>query len=168
MNGFEGTGRGALAAVVLAALLALGACANQTSETYSAAETGEIMTTARAVVLSSRKVHIEGGETGAYGPAVGAAAGGAGGFYNGGGSGADSAIIAGHRAQVGAGLGYAAEEFADSREGIEYVLRDDATGRTITVVQNAASGEIPIPPGTRVLLQRGDRYVRVLPAPVTE
>lgn len=164
-NSLERTGWGVSAAAMLAAALGLGACANQTGATYSATEAGTVMATTPAVVLTSRNVRIEGGETGAYGPALGAALGGTGGFYTGGGSGTDSAIFAGLGALIGAGLGYAAEEFADSRDGIEYVLRDAATGRTITVVQNAAAGESPLPSGTRVLLQRADRYVRVLPAP---
>ena len=72
-----------------------------------------------------------------------------------------AAIIAG---LVGAGLGWAAENSADSREGIEYILRTEA-GRDVTVVQNREGEEPPLGPGTPVLLQQGTGYVRVVPLP---
>ncbi|WP_119461245.1 hypothetical protein [Rhodospirillaceae bacterium SYSU D60014] len=165
MRRFGHTTCGLATIVALVAPLGLAACATQTGATYSATEVGAVMATTPAVVLTSREVHIEGGDTGVYGPALGAALGGTGGFYGAGAGGTDSAIFAGLGALIGGGLGYAAEEFADARRGIEYVLRDSTTGQTITVVQTATRSEALLPPETPVLLQEGDGYTRVVAAP---
>jgi outer membrane lipoprotein SlyB len=65
---------------------------------------------------------------------------------------------------VGAGLGWAAEQHVDSREGIEYVLRLES-GKDITLVQNRESDETPLAAGTPVLIQRGGSYARVIADP---
>ena len=153
--------------VALALGLLVAACAHQTSSTYASSEVGEIIDTSQATVLASRIVAIDGqGEQSGYGPALGAATLGTAGYYitdgiTGGPGSAAAAVIAG---LVGAGLGWAAENSADSREGIEYILRTEA-GRNITVVQNREGEEPPLGPGTPVLLQTGTGYVRVVPLP---
>jgi outer membrane lipoprotein SlyB len=147
-------------------LLVVG-CSHQTESTYAASEVGEIIETSQATVLAGRVVAIDGqGEQSGYGPALGAATLGTAGYYitdgiTGGTGSAAVAVIAG---LVGAGLGWAAENSADSREGIEYILRTEA-GRDVTVVQNREGEESPLAPGTPVLLQQGTGYVRVVPLP---
>jgi len=65
---------------------------------------------------------------------------------------------------VGGLAGLAAEEHRETRQGAEYILRDDS-GQTSAVVQSLGSGENIYPPGTRVSLIYGARnYVRVVPA----
>ena len=65
---------------------------------------------------------------------------------------------------VGGLAGLAAEEHRETRQGAEYILRDDS-GQTSAVVQSLGSGEKIYPPGTRVSLIYGARnYVRVVPA----
>jgi outer membrane lipoprotein SlyB len=60
--------------------------------------------------------------------------------------------------------GLAAEEFRETRQGGEYILRD-GSGKTIAVVRSLGSGEKIYPPGTHVSLIYGaHNYVRVVPA----
>ena len=68
---------------------------------------------------------------------------------------------------VGAGAGYLAQQQASNREGIEYVLRMD-DGRTVTLVQNRADEEQPLPDGTPVLVQISGQYTRVIADPRAE
>ena len=151
-----------LAAAVLG--LTLAGCGHQTSSTYNADEVGRVIDTSRAVVLSSRVVEISGeGEQSGYGPLVGAAAGASGGYLVGGGD-AGQVIGSVLGGLIGAGLGWAAEQHVDTREGIEYVLRLDS-GRDVTLVQNREGDETPLPPGTHVLIQRGGDYARIIADP---
>lgn len=151
------------AAAVLA--LAPAACSNQTSSTYNADEVGRVIDTSRAVVLSSRVVEISGeGDQSGYGPLVGGAAGASAGYLVGGGD-AGQVIGAVLGGLVGAGLGWVAEETADSREGIEYVLRLES-GKDVTLIQNREGDEAPLAVGTPVLIQRGGSYARVIADPV--
>ncbi len=148
-----------------AVVLALAACGHQTSSTYNATEVGRVLDTSRAVVLSSRVVEISGeGEQSGYGPLLGGAAGASAGYAIGGND-AGQVIGTVLGGLIGAGLGWATEQSVDTREGIEYVLRLDS-GKDVTLVQNRASDETPLPPGTAVLIQRGSGYSRVIPVPV--
>lgn len=150
-----------------AALMVLAAgCSHQTSSTYNSTEVGRVIDTSKGVVLSSRVVDISGqGEQSGYGPLLGAASGASAGYYVS--QSTPGRVIFGVLGGlIGAGLGWATEEHVDSRQGIEYVLRLD-TGKDVTVVQNRASDETPLPAGTQVLVQRGGDYSRVIPAPVT-
>jgi outer membrane lipoprotein SlyB len=153
-------------AILLAAALALAVagCSHQTSSTYNADEVGHVIDTSRATVLSSRVVEISGeGEQSGYGPLVGASAGASAGYLVGG---HDAGQVIGTvlGGLVGAGLGWAAEQHVDSREGIEYVLRLES-GKDITLVQNRESDETPLAAGTPVLIQRGGSYARVIADP---
>jgi outer membrane lipoprotein SlyB len=151
-----------IAAAVLA--LAVAGCSRQTSSTYNATEVGRVLDTSRATVLSSRVVEISGeGEQSGYGPLVGGAAGASAGYLVGG---EDAGQVIGTvlGGLVGAGLGWAAEQRADSRQGIEYVLRLES-GKDITLVQNREGEETPLAAGTPVLIQRGGSYARVIADP---
>jgi outer membrane lipoprotein SlyB len=155
------------AKIVAAAALAVSVagCSHQSSETYNSNEVGQVIDTSNAVVLSSRVVKISGeGEQSGYGPLLGGATGASAGY-----------LIGGHDAYqvigtvlgglIGAGLGWAGEQSADSREGIEYVLRL-GSGKDVTIVQSRASNEKPLVPGSSVLIQRGTGFNRVILAPV--
>jgi outer membrane lipoprotein SlyB len=154
------------AMIVAAALLMLtAACSRQTGSTYSSTEVGRVIDTSRATVLSSRVVEISGeGEQSGYGPLVGGAAGASAGYLVGGND-AGQVIGTVLGGLVGAGLGWAAEQRADSRGGIEYVLRLES-GKDITLVQNREGDETPLAAGTPVLIQRGGSYARVIADPV--
>ena len=154
------------AMILAAALLMLtAACSRQTGSTYSSDEVGRVIDTSRATVLSSRVVEISGeGEQSGYGPLVGGAAGASAGYLVGG---DDAGQVIGSvlGGLVGAGLGWVAENSADTREGIEYVLRLES-GKDITLVQNREGDETPLAAGTPVLIQRGGSYARVIADPV--
>lgn len=139
-------------------VLALAGCGHSTSSTYEAADVGRTIETTRGQVVSSRPVNIA-GESNVVGPAAGAALGGAGAA---GAFGKGWITIIG--AVVGAGAGYAAQQFGNSRDGIEYIVQME-DGRTVTLVQNKESGETPIANGTPVLVQISGKYTRVVPDP---
>ncbi|MBK8210812.1 MAG: hypothetical protein IPK78_13440 [Rhodospirillales bacterium] len=66
---------------------------------------------------------------------------------------------------IGRGTGYLAQNATSGGEGIEYIVHMD-DGRTVTLVQNRASGEMPISNGTPVLVQLGgSNYSRVVVDP---
>lgn len=136
-------------------------CADQSAQTYSRGEVGRTVSTQQATVLSSRLVDIE-GENSIIGPAAGAAAGAAGtGLIVTGGSQSLAAVLGG---LVGAGAGALAERGFSRGSGIEYIVAT-ADGRTMTIVQNQDTGEVPIAAGTPVLVQLGGNYSRVIPDP---
>ncbi|HYN38361.1 MAG TPA: hypothetical protein VES39_03825 [Rhodospirillales bacterium] len=144
-------------ALLLSALLLFG-CSSPSSTRYSSADVGRSIETSPGSVVSSRIVRV-GGDRSAVGPIAGGALGGAGagwGFQSG-----WAAIIG---AVIGAGAGYLAQDAASGGEGIEYLVQMD-DGRTITLVQNRESGEMPIGSGTPVLVQLGGTYSRVVVDP---
>jgi outer membrane lipoprotein SlyB len=150
-----------LAPCLLVGGLLLSGCSHPSSETYSAADVGRTIETTEAQVVASRIVKVA-GETNAVGPLAGGALGAAGTgliFDRG-----LAAVIGG---VVGAGAGYLAQRQASNREGIEYVLRMD-DGRTVTLVQNRADNEQPLPDGTPVLVQISGQYTRVIADPRAE
>jgi outer membrane lipoprotein SlyB len=156
--------RSAIFFAAAALALAVAGCSHQTSSTYNATEVGRVLDTSRATVLSSRVVEISGeGEQSGYGPLVGGAAGASAGYLVGGN---DTGQVIGTvlGGLVGAGLGWVAEQRADSREGIEYVLRLES-GKDITLIQNREADETPLAAGTPVLIQRGGSYARVIADP---
>lgn len=147
-----------ITAVLLSALLLFG-CATPSSTQYNTSEVGRTIETSPGSVISSRVVRIA-GERSPIGPLAGGALGGAGagwGFQSG-----WAAIIG---AVIGAGTGYLAQNATSGGEGIEYIVHMD-DGRTVTLVQNRASGEMPISNGTPVLVQLGgSNYSRVVVDP---
>jgi outer membrane lipoprotein SlyB len=150
-----------LAPCLLVGGLTLSGCSHPSSETYSAADVGRTIETTEAQVVASRIVRVA-GDTNAMGPLAGGALGAAGTgliFDRG-----LAAVIGG---VVGAGAGYLAQQQASNREGIEYVLRMD-DGRTVTLVQNRADEEQPLPDGTPVLVQISGQYTRVIADPRAE
>jgi outer membrane lipoprotein SlyB len=148
-------------AVVAAALLAAG-CTHPTSNTYDTSDVGRPIAVSEATVVSSRIVDIHQKPSG-VGPAAGLAAGAATGATTiGSGSGSVVAGVLG--ALIGAGVGYVAEEAVTGRKGIEYTLQAP-DGHVYTLVQNKDATEEPLPAGTRVLVQTGASYTRIVPRP---
>lgn len=138
--------------------LLLAGCGTPTSQTYEGAQVGRSMDTAQATIVSGRIVDVA-GETNAVGPGAGAAIGGAGTML---GTGKGWAGVLG--AVVGAGAGYAVQQMANTRQGIEYVLEME-DGRIVTIVQNREGNEQPLPPTTPVLVQSSGTYTRVIVDP---
>lgn len=146
------------AAFLLSMLLLFG-CSTPSSNRYDPSEVGRTIETAPGSVVSSRVVRVA-GDKGLVGPLAGGALGGAGAGW---GFGSGWAAIIG--AVVGAGAGYLAQNSVSGGEGIEYIVQMD-DGRTVTLVQNRASGEMPISNGTPVLVQLGGgNYSRVVVDP---
>jgi outer membrane lipoprotein SlyB len=146
----------------LVAALLLAGCAHPSGSTYEAGDVGRTIETTQASVVSSRVVKIA-GESNAVGPVAGGAMGAAGSALAFQGSGL-VAVIGG---VLGAGAGYLAQKQLNNRDGIEYVLQMD-DGRTVTLVQNRASDEAPLPDGTPVLVQVSGQYTRVIADPRAE
>jgi outer membrane lipoprotein SlyB len=136
----------------------LAACSTPDSNTYTSRDVGQLIETSQGRVLSSRPVEIESDEGGVAGPLAGGAIGGAAGYGVGSGSGQGLATFIG--AAIGAGLGYLAEKEIRSQEGIEYIVELE-DGRVVTLVQNRAEDEPPIPDGEPVLVQFGSQYTRI-------
>jgi outer membrane lipoprotein SlyB len=142
----------------LLSMSVLAACSTPSSSRYNASDVGRTIETSPGSVISSRIVRVSGDDSN-VGPIAGGALGGAGagwGFQSG-----WAAVIG---AVVGAGAGYLAQDAASGREGIEYLVHMD-DGRTVTLVQNRADEEIPLPDGTPVLVQLGGKYSRVVADP---
>jgi outer membrane lipoprotein SlyB len=151
----------AVAGLAVASLLLAG-CAHPSSTTYETGDVGRTIETAQGSIVSSRVVKIA-GDTNAAGPLAGGALGAAGSALAFQGSGL-VAVIGG---VLGAGIGYLAQKQLNNREGIEYVLEME-DGRTVTLVQNRASDETPLPDGTPVLVQVSGQYTRVMADPRAE
>jgi outer membrane lipoprotein SlyB len=149
-------------AFALLAALALAGCAHPSGSTYETGDVGRTIETSQGSVVSSRVVKIT-GETNAAGPLAGGALGAAGSALAFQGSGL-VAVIGG---VIGAGIGYLTQKQLNNRDGIEYVLEMD-DGRTVTLVQNRAANEAPLPDGTPVLVQVGGQHTRVIADPRAE
>ena len=128
-----------------AALLVAGCSSAATTPSYDAAEVGQPIATTEGQVVASRVVAIAGDSTGT-GPFAGALVGG---------------ILGPLGLLAGAGLGYATEHWLGGGEGLEYLVAT-ADGRTLTVVQERAGAERPLPAGTPVLVQMGALATRVV------
>jgi outer membrane lipoprotein SlyB len=151
----------AVAFSLVAALLLVG-CSHPSGSTYESGDVGRTIETTQASVVSSRVVKIS-GQPNAVGPVAGGALGAAGSALAFQGSGL-VAVIGG---VLGAGAGYLAQKQMNNREGIEYVLQMD-DGRTVTLVQNRADNEAPLPDGTPVLVQVSGQYTRIIADPRAE
>ena len=149
--------------VAVLALLLLAACTTSDSNTYNAGDVGSVIETSEATVVSSRIVTIKGGDNSGVGAVAGGAVGATSGYViAGSGSGRGLGVVLG--TVIGATAGYLAEGSARERDGIEYVVRM-SDGRVVTLVQNRAEDEQPIPNGSAVLVQYGKDYTRVIPEP---
>jgi outer membrane lipoprotein SlyB len=155
------TARGRLAAVI-ASLLLVSGCINSSKNVYEGRDVGRMIDTTEATVVSSRIVNIK-EESRGIGPLAGAAVGGVGTGLASSGSHNSGWLIA-LGALAGAGVGYLTEQFARSRDGIEYTVRT-SDGRVMTLVQNKDSEETPIPAGKAVLVQHAGTYTRVIEKP---
>lgn len=150
--------RSALGATALASVLLLGACASDLGvNDYNRQSIGQISRSDSGVVVSSRAIRIEGTQSG-VGAAGGAALGGLAGSEIGGGRKSNTAgAIAG--AIAGGLLGAAIEKNTTERNGFAYTVQLDRTGEYVTITQG---GSNPIPNGTPVWVEYGDR-TRVVP-----
>jgi outer membrane lipoprotein SlyB len=149
-------------AAATTALLLVSGCVNSSKNVYEGRDVGRMIDTTEATVVSSRVINIK-NESKGYGPLAGAAVGGVGtglaasGNHN-------SGWIVALGALAGAGVGYLAEQWGRSRDGIEYTVRTQ-DGRVMTLVQNKNSSETPIPPGKAVLVQHAGTYTRIVEKP---
>jgi outer membrane lipoprotein SlyB len=126
------------AAVGIAALLE--ACSYPSGTTYTPNETGTIMRVEDASVASSREVKISGldnKQAAGWGTAIGAAVAGTSAYGITKADNPAGVAITVVAAIVGGLAGLAAEEFRETRNGGEYILRDEA-GKTVAVVQSLA------------------------------
>jgi outer membrane lipoprotein SlyB len=149
-------------AIVVAVALALAGCAHPSTSTYEATEVGRTIETTKASVVSSRMVKVA-GDANAVGPLAGGALGASSSALISRGSG----LVAVIGAVIGAGVGYLTQQRLNNRDGIEYVLQMD-DGRTVTLVENRADDEAPLPAGTPVLVQVTGQYTRVIVDPRAE
>jgi outer membrane lipoprotein SlyB len=154
--------RGGQFAAAATALLLVSGCVNSSKNVYEGRDVGRMIDTTEATVVSSRVVNIK-EESKGYGPLAGAAVGGLGA-----GLAANAnhnvGLIAALGAVAGAGVGYLAEQWGRSRDGIEYTVRTQ-DGRVMTLIQNKDSAETPIPAGKAVLVQHAGTYTRVIEKP---
>jgi outer membrane lipoprotein SlyB len=153
---------GGQVAAAATALLLVSGCVNSSKNVYEGRDVGRMIDTTEATVVSSRVVNIK-EESKGYGPLAGAAVGGLGA-----GLAANAnhnvGLIAALGAVAGAGVGYLAEQWGRSRDGIEYTVRTQ-DGRVMTLIQNKDSAETPIPAGKAVLVQHAGTYTRVIEKP---
>ena len=117
---------------------------------YDAAEVHQPLETTEGQIHASRVVTIAGDTTGT-GPFAGAVTGG---------------LLGPLGLLTGAGLGYLTEQRLRGGEGLEYLV-ETADGRMVTVVQERAGAERPLPAGTPVLIQEGVMSARVVERPTT-
>lgn len=152
--------------VVLLLALAIAGCAQKSQSTYFPDEAGKEMAVETATVVSQRKVTIKGlrDNDGKWGTLVGATTAGSVAY---GITEADNAagvavvIVA---AVAGALAGTVADEYRNSSDGVEYILRKE-DGQSVAVVQSINSDDEIVPPGSEVTIIRGRAgFVRVVPA----
>ena len=150
----------AVAAALMASGLGLAACApNYGTNTYSHGSVGDIHRIEEAIVVSSRPVTIDSGNSG-VGAVSGAAIGGAIGV----GAGGDTTgeIVGGVLGAVLGGLlGNAIDENVNERDGIAYTVRLTDTDELVTIVQG---DDIYFAEGSPVYVEYGDRP-RIVPRP---
>ena len=152
--------------LVLLLALAIAGCAQKSQSTYFPDEAGKEMAVETATVVSQRKVTIKGlrDNDGKWGALVGATTAGSVAY---GVTEADNAagvavvIVA---AVAGALAGTVADEYRNSSDGVEYILRKE-DGKNVAVVQSIRSDDEIVPPGSQVSIIRGRAgFVRVVPA----
>jgi outer membrane lipoprotein SlyB len=149
--------QGLALALGLAITASLGACASGVGAgDYGRSGVGQVNKAEEAVVVSVRKIRIE-GESTFVGTASGAAIGGIAGSQIGGGR--DERAIGGVAgAVIGGVVGSSVEKGITSQDGIEYVLRL-ANGEIRTISQG---GDVYLQPGARAWIIYGQR-ARVVP-----
>jgi outer membrane lipoprotein SlyB len=148
------------AALAVALLAMVSSCAYPGQSLYYENNVGYPLSVQFGTVIAQRPIAIKGSPSGA-GAIVGGAAGGLGGSAIGAGLG--SAAAAFGLAVVGIALGSLIEQLARDRSGVEYtiVLQN---GQVYTLAQNLNEGDHPFQPGSRVMLQYGYGYMRLLSA----
>lgn len=146
---------GLVLAVSILAVAASG-CATRSSspDVYRSSDTQREQTVRMATVESVRKVTIQ-RDSSNVGTVGGAVVGGLAGSTMGGGRGQDIATVLG--AIGGAVAGQAIEQSANTREGLEIVIKYDS-GETRVIVQEA---DVDLRPGDRVRVISGGGRTRV-------
>ena len=147
---------------LLLGVLVLSACARPSQDIYDARDVGRPLTVEYGKVVDARPITIQEKETGA-GALAGGILGGVGGSAIGSGSGQIAGAVAG--AVVGAVAGNAAEYAAQRKMGIQYVIVTER-GETMSIAQFFRPDEKPAAIGQRVILERGENYLRVIPTDV--
>ncbi len=110
----------------------------------------------------SREVNVQNGENSGAGAVAGGAVGASIGNLIGSSGGSIVAMVV--LGLVGVGMGLLAEKEVRNQEGFEYLIRTD-DGRIVTLVQSKDDSEEPLPEETRVLLQFGANFTRVVELP---
>jgi outer membrane lipoprotein SlyB len=137
------------AGLMLAALIALAACAQKKSpDTYSPTALQQVNKVDRGTIQSYRVVAVQKGGLGA-GTLAGGAAGGIGGAQLGAGSGSAVAALGG--VLIGAAIGTAIEQKATEGQAYEYIV-EKANGDLMTLAQQ---DETPLAVGQKVLILYG-------------
>ncbi len=138
----------------------LAACApNPGQNEYNYNEVGQSVVVDFARVVSVKKVHIHGRNTGT-GALAGAGAGAVGGYQVGNGNGQVAATLGG--AIIGAVAGAVVEQQLANQTGYSYVVVTEH-GDTKTIVQYQNPEDVVFRKGDRVMLQTKGTYQRLLP-----
>ncbi len=147
-------------ALALAIVATLSGCAYPSQNLYYENNVGYPLSVQFGTVIAERPIAIKGAQSGA-GALAGGAAGGIGGSALGAGLG--TAFAAFGLAIVGIAIGSLIEQSVRDRSGIEYTIALQ-NGQIYTLAQNLNDGEHALQPGSRVMLQYGYGYMRLLPA----
>jgi outer membrane lipoprotein SlyB len=134
--------------------MAMGGCAtSQTANTYTSSQVMAPMEVLTGTVISIRDVNITREASGAGGLA-GAGIGGVAGAQMGNGSGSIAGALVG--ALVGGVVGVVADKAANSSTGEEIIYKDDATGKTMALVQQKdPNNVIAVNDKIRIMSARG-------------
>jgi outer membrane lipoprotein SlyB len=141
-------------ASILVVSMAMGGCAtSQTANTYTSSQVMAPMEVLTGTVISIRDVNITREASGAGGLA-GAGIGGVAGAQMGNGSGSIAGALVG--ALVGGVVGVVADKAANSSTGEEIIYKDDATGKTMALVQQKdPNNVIAVNDKIRIMSARG-------------
>lgn len=145
---------------------ALTSCSSRGSDTYAPREIGQVMKVRSATVVSSRDVVINGLENGrevGWGTFIGASTAGAAAYGITGSDNPAGVAITIIAVVAGALAGTIADEQANSRAGVEYILSDNE-GQHFAIVQTAEDGD-HLAAGSEVIILEGQSgYNRVVDA----
>jgi outer membrane lipoprotein SlyB len=146
--------------VFLAAILIMACTPRNSLMQYSEGDVGISTLVEFGTIVSVRRIHIRGEQSGT-GAAIGGLSGAATGSVIGSGQGNTAAIIGG--AAVGIAAGMLTEKLIKDRDGIEYTVTKE-NGVTLTIAQNVVGDEPILNTGQRVMVQSSGSYQRVIPA----
>ncbi len=145
---------------IMTMAMVVGCTPANTGKRYDSSQVGRELNVTFATVLAVREVEIS-EDASTTGALAGGLAGGVAGANVGRGTGKAAGAVGG--ALIGAAIGSLAEQALKHRHGFEYVLMKQ-NGKAMTIVQEREPEEEPLAVGSRVMLQEGYDYTRVLPA----